>query len=254
MDIVGNGFLARNLEPISAAHPRVVVAAAGVSAATGTAEAEFAREAEFVYGLVRRCARQDRKLLFFSTASTGMYSVPGEAGREDGPVFPATPYGRHKLALEGVLAAASIDYLVLRLGHVVGPEQPAHQLLPAMVAQVRSGLVRLHRGAQRDLIDVADVVTIADRLLAIGANRTVVNVASGVPVPIDDIIDHIEARLGLRAVREYVKDAHNQPVSTAKLRRLVPDTAAMGFSEGYYRRVLDRYVAAGSAVSSAAPA
>ena len=254
MDIAGTGFLARNLEPISAAHPRVVVAAAGVSAADGTSEAEFAREADLLYRLIRRCGQRGHKLLFFSTASTGMYSVPGEAGREDGPVFPATPYGRHKLALEGVLAAAGIDYLVLRLGHVVGPQQPPHQLLPAMVRQVRSGLVRLHRGAQRDLIDVADVVAIADRLLATGANRTVVNVASGVPVPIDEIIDHIEARLGLRAVREYVKDAHNQPISTAKLVRLVPDVAAMGFEPGYHRRVLDRYVTAAEPLSSAAPA
>ncbi|MER8159926.1 NAD-dependent epimerase/dehydratase family protein [Streptomyces sp. NPDC094472] len=241
MDIIGSGFLARNLAPIAASHPGVVVAAFGVSFAAGIPEADFAREAARLYELVRRCERRREKLVFFSTASSAMYAVPGEAGREDGPVFPSTAYGRHNLALEAVLAASSIDHLVLRLTHVVGPAQPAHLLVPAMVRQVRSGTVRLYRGARRDLIDVADLVTAMDRLLTAGVGRTVVNVASGTAVPIELLVDHIEAQLGVRAVRSYVSDAVSQPVSTAKLHALVPEMAWTG-DENYYRRVLDTYL------------
>ncbi|UKY51778.1 NAD-dependent epimerase/dehydratase family protein [Streptomyces inhibens] len=242
MEIVGQGFLARNLRPIASAHSGVVVAAAGVSAAGGTSEEAFAREAGLLYELIHRCKEKGHRLVFFSTASTGMYSTPGEPGREDGPVFPATPYGRHKLALEAVLAASAVDYLILRLGHVVGAAQPPHQLLPAMVRQVMSGRVRLFRGARRDLIDIDDVVTIVDRLLATGVNRTVVNVLSGAAPQIDEIIDDIEAILGRSTQRTYTATGGNQQVSTVRLRRLVGDVAGMGFDKDYYRRVLAKYV------------
>lgn len=245
MEIVGTGFLAGNLKAIESTHPGVVVAAAGVSAAGHTSEAEFSREARLVYDLVHRCTETGEKLVFFSTASTGMYSVPGEPGVEDGPVFPATPYGRHKLALESVLDLSAIDYLVLRLGHVVGPNQPPHQLLPTLAAQVQSGLVRMFAGARRDLIDVADVVTIISLLLDTGASRTKVNVASGFAVPIERIVEYLERRLGNKAERQYLQRTVNQPVSIAKLRDLVPAVATMGFDPDYHVRVLDRVLATG---------
>ncbi|WP_030241082.1 NAD-dependent epimerase/dehydratase family protein [Streptomyces sp. NRRL S-350] len=241
MEIVGSGFIATSLAPLAGAHPGVVAAAFGVSFASGVPEADFTREAERLYELVRRCERRGEKLVFFSTASPAMYAVPGEPGREDGPVFPSTAYGRHNLALETVLAASGIDHLVLRLAHLVGPGQPAHLLVPSLVRQIRSGTVRLHRGARRDLLDVADLVTVLDRLLASGVNRTVVNVASGTAVPIERLVDHIEAGLGVRAVREYVSATVSQPVSTAELHRLVPEIARIG-SADYYRRVLDKYI------------
>nr|AXL06620.1 NDP-hexose 4-ketoreductase [uncultured bacterium]AXL06632.1 NDP-hexose 4-ketoreductase [uncultured bacterium] len=241
MEIIGSGFLAGNLAPLATSHPGVVVAAFGVSVPSGIPESDFAREATRLYELISRCERRQEKLVFFSTASAAMYSVPGEAGREDGPVFPSTAYGRHNLALEAVLAASPIDYLVLRLAHVVGPAQPVHMLVPGLVRQIRSGAVRLYRGAWRDIIDVADVVTVMDRLLTAGVSRTVVNVASGSAVPVERLVDHVEAELGVLADREYVSEVANQPVSTARLHRLVPEIAWIG-REDYYRRVLSKYL------------
>jgi nucleoside-diphosphate-sugar epimerase len=241
MEVIGSGFLARNLAPLATSHPGVVVAAFGVSVASGIPEADFAREATRLYDLVARCERRRERLVFFSTASAAMYAVPGEEGTEDGPVFPSTAYGRHNLALEAVLAASPVDYLVLRLTHVVGPAQHARMLVPSLVRQIQSGVVRLHRGARRDLIDVADVVMVVDRLLTAGAGRTVVNVASGTAVPIERLVDHVEAELGITADREYVRDVASQPVSVARLRRLVPEAASIG-GEDYCRRVLGKYV------------
>lgn len=241
MEVIGSGFLARNLATLATSHPRVVVAAFGVSIAAGIPEADFAREATRLYELISRCERRQERLVFFSTAAAAMYSIPGEPGTEDGPVFPSTAYGRHNLALEAVLAASSVDYLVLRLTHVVGPAQHAQMLVPGLVRQIQSGVVRLYRGAWRDIIDVADVVTVVDRLLTAGVTRTVVNVASGTAVPIERLVDHVEAELGVRADREYVSAVASQPVSVARLRRLVPEIARIG-CEDYYRRVLSKYV------------
>jgi NDP-hexose 4-ketoreductase len=242
MEIIGTGFIARSLAPVAAGRRDVVVLAAGVSAARTVAQADFDREAELLYLVMDRCQQQGRRLVFFSTASAGMYSVPGQSGRESGPVRPATAYGRHKLALEAVLAASSLSYLVLRLGHVVGRRQPPHQLLPALVGQVLSGRVSVHRGARRDLIDIADVVRIVDRLLGTTADREVVNVATGTPVAVEKIIDRIESALGRCARRDYTDVPPAPPVSTAKLRELVPSVVAMGFGPDYPMRVLERHI------------
>lgn len=242
MEIIGRGYLAGGLMPIADAHPGVVAAAFGVSVATGASESDFARDAERLYDVMRRCAEQGKKLLFFSTASPAMYALPGEPGRESGPVCPSTAYGRHKLAMEAVLAASSIDYLALRVSHVVGPTQPAHQLLPSLVRQIRSGTVTLYRGARRDLIDATDVVHVVDRLLKLGVSRAVVNVATGRSVPIEEIVDHVEARLGIEATRQYVTTVTSQSVSTAELHRLVPEIALTTVDYFYYRRVLDKYL------------
>ncbi|MEV0526103.1 NAD-dependent epimerase/dehydratase family protein [Streptomyces sp. NPDC050439] len=242
MEIVGNGFLARNLRPIADRHPDTAVLAAGVSWAGGTSDSDFAREAELLAEVAERCRTTGRRLLFFSTASTGMYGEGGVTGREDSPVTPCTPYGAHKFALERQLKASGADYLILRLGHLVGPGQPPHQLMPSLLRQVLEGVVRVLRGATRDLIDVADVVTIIDCLLERGVRGETVNVASGEAVPVDHIVDHLQERLGLDVDREYRDAGAHHVISTEKLRRLVPETARLGFTPTYYRQVLDAFL------------
>ncbi|MEQ8148043.1 NAD-dependent epimerase/dehydratase family protein [Streptomyces sp. OP7] len=252
MDIVGTGFLARNLRPLAGRHPDTVALAAGVSWASGTSDADFAREAALLREVAGRCRDTGRRLLFFSTAATGMYGLADGPGREDVPVTPCTPYGAHKLALEGVLRDSGADHLILRLGHLVGPHQPEHQLLPTLVRQLREGMVRVHRGAARDLIGVEDVVTVVDHLLAAGPRAETVNVASGFAVPVEDIVGHLEQALGLRARREFVETGGRQHViSTEKLRSLVPQTAHMGFGPSYYRRILGDFAASVESGASA---
>ncbi|WP_198348193.1 NAD-dependent epimerase/dehydratase family protein [Plantactinospora sp. KBS50] len=166
-------------------------------------------------------------------------------GREDEPVRPGTPYGRHKLAVEALVRGSTVDHLVVRLAHVAGPDQPAHQLLPSLASQVLAGQVRLHAGARRDIIDVVDVVAVIDHLLGARVSREVVNIATGYAVPVELLVDRIEQRLGVRARRTVVATPPvNHLVCTEKLRRLVPAVRGMGFTDHYYAAVLDRYVTA----------
>lgn len=242
MDIIGHGFLAKHLAACADTYPGVVVLAAGVSAANGTSAPEFRRERALLDATIGRCVRSGERLVFFSTASTGMYGASGR-GAEDEPVRPSTPYGWHKLFLERRLRASGADHLVLRLAHVVGPDQPPHQLLPSLASQVLAGEVRLHRGARRDIIDIADVVRLIDRLLAAGVHREVVNIATGHAVPVERIVARIEDRLHARA-RHVVVDTPpvNHLVCTGKLRRLVPAVADLAFDGHYHEAVLDRYL------------
>jgi nucleoside-diphosphate-sugar epimerase len=242
MEIIGRGFLARHLEPLTPRHPDAVALAAGVSSTRATEPAQFAREAALVRATAERCRASGRRLLFFSTASAAVYGPSAAPGREDRPIVPANPYGAHKLALEDFLAASGADYLVLRLAHMVGPGQPAHQLLPTLMRCVLDGRVRVLKGADRDLIAVSDVVRIIDLLLERGVSRQTVNVASGTAVPVEAIVGHLELLLGRAADREYEHGGSDHRVCVEKLRTLVPETRDFGFGPGYYRGVVESFV------------
>jgi nucleoside-diphosphate-sugar epimerase len=244
VQIVGSGFLARNLDdPRLDRYDGVVAVAAGVSSTSVTAAADFDREADLVYELLRRCRADGRTLLFFSTASFAMYGNGDAPATEDGPLFPPTAYGRHKLALESCVRRSGADFLILRLSHLVGPHQRGHQLLPAMIEQVRSGTVTLYRDAHRDLLDTADLVDVIDALLGRGIRDEVINVVSGVPQPIKRIVAGIEQRMGTRAERTVI-DGHaaQTTVSLRRLRRFVPGALADATGPGYLDRLLDRYL------------
>jgi nucleoside-diphosphate-sugar epimerase len=244
MEVLGDGFIATHLtHALGSRHPQVTVIAAGVSRTLTVDEAEFSREIKLVYDTIHRCRDQNRTVVFFSTASQAMYGgLPGP-GTENGPVFPPSAYGRHKLALESVLARSGVSWLVLRLSHLVGPGQRPHQLLPSLITQIRSGTVEVHQNARRDLLDVRHMLSVLDCLLSTGVRDTVVNVASGTSVSVERIVAGIEHRLGVRARKLMVsKPRFTAEVSVALMRRLVAQSSQFGFGESYLDHLLDRYV------------
>jgi len=247
MDIIGRGFLAGSLTALAASHPRVTVLAAGVSTTVVDAEAEFRRERDLVMATAASCRRSGRLLVFLSTASHALYGTTTTPADESAPLAPETAYGRHKLSLEESVRASGAPWLVLRLSHVVGRGQRPHQLLPTLVRQVSAGAVTVYRGAHRDLVDVRDVVRAVDGLLSRGVRDETVNVASGTPYAVEDIVAGVERRLRTRAVRRVVDSgAARTLVSVERLRLLVPQACPPG-GPPYLDGLLDRYVDAGDA-------
>jgi nucleoside-diphosphate-sugar epimerase len=244
VEVIGRGFLAAYLlDEFADRYPDVTAIAAGVTRTQRVSVTDFDREAELVYGVVRRCRTEGRTVLFFSTASDGMYSGHDSPSREDGPVFPSTAYGRHKLALESVLAHSGADWLVLRLSHVVGNGQQKHQLIPSLVAQMQSGTVAVYRDTYRDLLDVRHMIAALDCLLAKAITGQVVNVASSRPERVDRVIDEIERRLGVRARREVIDGPVRRTVAcTGRLRAIMPGWDDFGFDRNYLPKLLDEYV------------
>lgn len=244
MKIIGSGFLARNLAAHAGEHGGVVVYAAGPSGGAATDQAAFGRDADRLYGVLRECRADGRRLVYLSTASVGLYGRQGGRGVETGPVFPCSAYGLHKLAMEAVVRAAGVDHLVLRVAYPVGEHQPAHQIVPALIAQLRTGEVTVWRGARRDLIDVVHVAAIVDGLVAAGVSGETVNVASGFAVPVEHIVAHLADRLRVRPATVFRELPADDDIAVDRLRELVPAVGGFGFGPGYYRQVLDRYVPA----------
>jgi dTDP-4-dehydrorhamnose reductase len=245
MEIIGNGFIAGHARAyFGASHPHATLIAAGVSSVYLTDAPAFEREANLVYDVIRRCKAEGRTAVFLSTAAAGMYGAPDSPGTEEGPVFPETHYGRHKLALEAVFAASSVRWLGLRLTHIVGEMQVAHQLLPSLTRQLLSGKVTVYSGASRDLLDIEHLMRAVDLLLTRDVRDEIVNIASGQPEDIELIVNDLEQRLGTQAERTVVhgKPAKRSIASIAKLRKLAPEIDDFGFGPGYLAALLDRYV------------
>jgi len=250
MEIIGRGCIAGNLTAIADRHPTATVLAAGVSSTSVRADADFAREAALVHETAARCARDGRIVVFLSSASHAMYGRRDTAVGEEAGISPESPYGRHKRALESAIAGSGATWLTLRLSHIVGRGQRAHQLLPALCEQVRGGSVTLYRGAHRDLVDVAHVVESIDGLLSLGVHGEVINVASGCPYPIEVIVDGIEQRMAASPRHEVVAaEPVLTRVSIEKLCKHLPSMRLMS-EPGYLDQILDRYVACYAHVSS----
>jgi NDP-hexose 4-ketoreductase len=256
MDIIGRGFVAQNLRSISDKHSRALVYATGVATTTMSDVHAFNHDTELLYAAIRRCQSTGEQLVFLSTASAAMYGAVDHPCVEDGPVFPTAPYGRHKLAMEQVIERSGIDFLTLRLTNLAGPGQREHQLIPSLVAQVRSGRVRVHRSAYRDVLDIDHALLALDRLLEQGMSREVVNVASGVPVLVEQLVDSIEEQLGTAVERETVDPdgrVSATPVSIDKLRGIIPNVDRLfGLGPRYFDSVVRTYLARSLAASRAA--
>jgi dTDP-4-dehydrorhamnose reductase len=246
MHVLGSGFVARGLEPIAGRHPHVVAFALGPSR-TSASEADCAREAARLREALAECRRHGRTILYFSTACTATYPLGERPSREDDLVAPQSTYSRHKLAMETMIAASGCPHLILRMTYLAGPGQPAHNLIPALVGQILGGRVTVFTAARRDLLDIADAVTLIDGLLRAEVTDEVVNLASGFAVPVTDLADHLQARLGRTPERELVVAGDAHQISIAKLLGLVPAASGLGFGPHYYRAIADRYIAALSA-------
>ena len=145
-----------------------------------------------------RVANVGRILVVGSADAYGAFS-PGDLPlREDLPLRPVTPYGASKAAAE-VLAlqahrSTGAGVVLTRSFNHTGPGQDPSFVVPALagriVAAAVSGSGRVHVGnlsAQRDLLDVEDVVRAYRRLAVVGEAGAAYNVCSGVPVVIGEV-------------------------------------------------------------------
>jgi NDP-hexose 4-ketoreductase len=214
-----------------------LVFARGVSDSTTTDEGAYVRELDLLAASLATARREGIPLVYLSGAP--VYGAFLGRVREEGPVAPTTRYGRHQLACEELIRGSGADHVILRLPNAVGPGGNPHQLVPSLVRQVRAGHVLVYDGAGRDLVDVRDVVVIAERLLRAGVMGVTVNCASGITTPVVEIVDAIAEILGAHPEIERVAGGTFQRFDIGRLEELA---APLPFDGGYPVRVLARYV------------
>jgi nucleoside-diphosphate-sugar epimerase len=121
--------------------------------------------------------------------------------REDAPAVPRTLYAACKLALWHVLeplgSTTGMEVAWARLFYTYGPHEHEARLVPSVIRALRAGQpCRLTAGEQvRDFLHVEDVAA-ALVALAVGRVTGVVNVASGRPVTVRDVVTTIASIVG----------------------------------------------------------
>src|SRR5687768_4990801 len=227
--IVGNGMMAKAFSSF-AGDARVVIFASGVSDSMESSSEAFQRERELL--LSTRAAYTGALLVYFGTCSVH------DPDRRD------TPYVRHKLEMESLLAASPHPWLVLRLPLALGPEHRSPTLGNFLHARISRGEpFEVWAGSTRYPIDVEDALRIAVRLISDRSSwNRVIDVALR-PFPVLDFVRALERITGKQARYTLLQKGVHYELHCPEVARLAPELH-LDLSEGYLERVLRKYFAA----------
>ena len=227
--IIGSGLLATTMAPAFSHRDDCLVFAAGVSNSQCTDLNEFAREADKLYQALT-LHQGVRFSIYFSTCS--IY----DQERID------TPYVRHKLAMEN-LVARHPGHLILRLPQLAGRTSNPHTLLNFLYMRIKQGeTVSIWKNARRNIIDCTDVALILHALVKAEWRGVTVNIANDLDYTLAEIVRVFEAILGKAAIVELLEQGCAYAIDTSPIK---PYVMAEGicFDEGYLERVLRKYYA-----------
>ena len=223
--VIGGGLIAKKFKSVTLPLDCVVIAS-GVSNSQETRIAEFQREMDLVSKVLLEnpCAR----VIYFSTCSVYQKEL--------------TAYVRHKLVIEEFIRESSDSYHILRLPQVVGCVNNS-TLISYLTRSIFEGrCIRIQKHAARNLLDVNDVVRLAQHLINNDVGRdSVCDLASAHNVLVLDIALEISKILNVSPDFELSDSGESYEISTSFMRDvfgcadevLLPD---------YWKTVLLKYV------------
>jgi nucleoside-diphosphate-sugar epimerase len=129
----------------------------------------------------------------------------GTAIAETQPTRPINSYARSKLAgSQAVLRATGVDGVVLRLVNLCGPHPSPDSFPGKLVRSLRAGADTVTvTDAKRDFVDVRDVAAALVKVAETPGVSGVVNIGSGVPVPIGELVRMFLAEAGATGVEVH---------------------------------------------------
>ena len=226
--IVGNGMIARAFAGSVERHDNFCIYAAGVSRSTCTDEKEFIRERDCLSSALE-LGIDLKPFVYFSTCSI------------NDPDTRDTPYVRHKMAMEAIVRSHP-EYLVLRLPQVAGSSSNPHTLLNFLYAHIkRAERFVLWTKANRNIIDICDIILITQQLIAdLSIRRVTLNVANSKNYPIPQIVEIFERIVGRQAIFDELDKGTDYEIDIDQILPVIQQ-AGVSFDEDYLERVLRKY-------------
>lgn len=188
---------------------------------------EQERVLEPTFSLIRFCAAEGIRFVFFSSGGT-VYGDgrPGERFREDAALSPKSYYGIAKRMVEEFIQfehrTDGLSYLILRPSNPYGPGQRPdgrQGLIAVALGKVLSGESLSVWGdgqAVRDYIYIDDLVDSVSRLLLSDVSDEVINIGSGTGRTVNEVLDTVRAATGRPLAVRYV-DKRKEDVSSVVL-------------------------------------
>lgn len=201
-----------------------------------TDESAYRREIASLREALALARDLNEPLVYFPGAP--IYGKFGDVVTEATPCRPVTRYGRHQAECEELVCAGPAPFLSARLSNAVGLSSNHRQLVPALIAQILRGHVRVEKFAHRDLIDVEDIVRLVQEMLSLGVRDEIVTVASGRSVPVSEIVERATELLNCRPnIAEHAAGE----IQRFGIGRLESYCGTLLFDADYPLRTLARY-------------
>ena len=224
--VIGNGMMAQAFGAYESIAD-VVVFASGVSDSTDASEAAFRREGELLRQV--RASHPDALLVYFGTCSV------------DDPDRRETPYVRHKLAMESIIAASGYPWIVFRLPLAIGPIHRSPTLANFLHLKILRGeSFEVWARSTRYPIDVDDAVRIVSRIIRDQSMwRRTINIALRA-FCVTDFVRILEQITHRTAVYSLVQKGGHYELRCPEVAALAGEMG-LDRSEAYLERVLRKY-------------
>lgn len=224
--IVGNGLLAKVFSHMYADRSDVTIFAAGVSNSAETRPAAFERERRL---LLERLAGPCSRFVYFGSCAVG------------NPQETRTPYLAHKAEMESTVLRSGKG-VVLRLPQVVGRSDNTHTLTNFLYGHIVSGEhFTVWSRAERNLIDIEDIVTIASVVIdKHWGDHDVVPIAALKSTIMPRIVSTFEEVLGIKANFSMVDKGVPFPIDTS-ITESIGHRMHIDLGDGYLERILRKY-------------
>lgn len=222
--IVGSGLVARAFESRYADDTDTLIFASGVSNSNELEQAAFNRERTLLQAHLQDAYKH---VVYFSSCNV-------VNSREDSAYF------QHKRAMEALVINTGRGY-VLRLPQVVGNTKNPNTLtnfLHDCIIQQRT--LTVWANAERNLIDIDDVASIATSLIDTGSLPSVVSIATPWSLPMPRIVDLFEKVLNRRALRKLVDRGEGMSIDS-RLSEQVARDIGIDFGPNYPLQVIQKY-------------
>ena len=195
--IIGKGLIANSLKNINT--EEVLYFASGVSNSLETKETEFEREFSLLKDVLEN--NKEKKFIYFSTLSVHDQSKQN------------SHYVLHKLKIEDYIKNNSENYLILRIGNIVGKGGNPNTLFNFLRAKIKNDdKFVLHRNARRLLLDIDDISRFLATTCAPIKNATI-NFAYPYYYDLKQIINAIQTRMNKMADFDEVDEGDFYKVS-----------------------------------------
>ncbi|MDC8106322.1 hypothetical protein ACNFU2_15640 [Chryseobacterium sp. PTM-20240506] len=188
--IIGNGLIANSLKNIDTED--VLYFASGVSNSLETKETEFKREFDLLSNALVN--NKEKKLVYFSTLSVHDQSKQ------------KSNYVLHKLEMENYIKNKSNNYLILRIGNIVGKGGNPNTLFNFLKTKIKdNSRFTVHRNARRLLLDIDDISGFLDTTCRSVKNETI-NFAFPYYYNLREIVNAIQDQIQQEAYYDEVEE------------------------------------------------
>lgn len=197
------------------------------------------------YNVVMACVASKAKLVFLS--SREVYGENTGPTAEDAPLLPGNTYGLTKLLAEKVILWAAskfaLDYTVLRLTNVYGPEGDQYNIQAMIKTAMTRGSIPVFGGAQQmNFVYVEDVAQVI-RLCLENSNSSgqILNVGSQDNVTVEQVVSDLcsELATNVKVERKPMREGEtlNFRPDIQKMERVLGYAPATPFRVGLHRTV-----------------